>query len=82
MTDIRPDISTISGFIAWIVIFITYLRFRKAMQFHGMMDARPYTTRLQPYATWICLFIISILTITNGFDGKSNVHSPRSTANA
>ncbi len=65
------NISTISGYIAWIVVFVTYLRFRKAMQFNGMMSVLPYRTVLQPYATWICLFIISVLTLTNGFYGNS-----------
>lgn len=61
------NISTISGFIAWIVIFITYLRFRKAMIYNGMLSSLPFKTPLQPYATWFCLLIITVLTITNGF---------------
>ena len=61
------NISTISGFIAWIVIFITYLRFRKAMIFNNMFDQLPYKTSLQPYATYFVLLIISVLTLTNGF---------------
>ncbi|KAI1099052.1 proline-specific permease [Jackrogersella minutella] len=61
------NISTISGFIAWIVIMITYIRFRKAMEHHGMMDALPFRTPLQPYATYVVLFLISLLTLTNGF---------------
>ncbi|KAI8961477.1 proline-specific permease [Daldinia sp. FL1419] len=61
------NISTISGFIAWIVVMITYIRFRKAMEYHGMLDALPYRTPLQPYATYVVLFIIVLLTLTNGF---------------
>lgn len=61
------NISTISGFIAWIIIFITYLRFRKAMISNSMLDQLPYRTALQPYATWFMLFILVILTLTNGF---------------
>ncbi|KAI1395013.1 proline-specific permease [Hypoxylon fuscum] len=61
------NISTISGFIAWIVIMVTYLRFRRAMEFHGMLDALPFRTPLQPYATYVVLFVISLLTLTNGF---------------
>ncbi|KAK5625663.1 hypothetical protein RRF57_001379 [Xylaria bambusicola] len=61
------NISTISGFIAWIVVMITYLRFRKAMVYHNMLDALPFRTPLQPYATWFMLFLVSILTLTNGF---------------
>ncbi|KAI1807491.1 proline-specific permease [Daldinia bambusicola] len=61
------NISTISGFIAWIVVMITYIRFRKAMEHHGMLNVLPYRTPLQPYATYFVLFIIVILTLTNGF---------------
>lgn len=61
------NISTISGFIAWIVAMITYLRFRKAMEFNNLLDALPFKTPFQPYLTWIVLFIITILTLTNGF---------------
>jgi yeast amino acid transporter len=61
------NISTISGFIAWIVIMITYLRFRKAFVYNGLLHTLPYKTPFQPYATYFVLFIVSILTITNGF---------------
>ncbi|KAI0432443.1 amino-acid permease inda1 [Xylaria sp. FL1042] len=61
------NLSTISGFIAWIVVLITYLRFRKAMVFHNMLEALPFRTPLQPYATWFILFLVTILTLTNGF---------------
>lgn len=71
------NISTISGFIAWIVVMITYLRFRAAFKHHGLLHTLPYKTPLQPYATYIVLFIICLLTITNGFQiffpGKFNV---------
>lgn len=61
------NISTISGFIAWIVVMITFIRWRKAMKFHGMMDRRPFKTPLQPYTTYFCLVVLTILTLTNGF---------------
>ncbi|KAI0205963.1 amino acid permease [Astrocystis sublimbata] len=61
------NISTISGYIAWIVVMITYLRFRKAMKFNNMLDVLPFRTPLQPYATWFTLFFITLLTLTNGF---------------
>jgi len=61
------NLSTISGYIAWIVVMITYLRFRSALKAQNLLDTRPYTTRFQPYATWFVLFIVSLLTITNGF---------------
>ncbi|KAK1485144.1 amino acid permease [Colletotrichum tamarilloi] len=61
------NISTISGFIAWIVVMITYLRFRKAMIYHNMMHRLPFKTPLQPYFTWFILGLLIILTLTNGF---------------
>jgi len=61
------NISTISGFIAWIVILITYLRFRTAMRVESSLAALPFRTPLQPYATWAVLFLIILLTLTNGF---------------
>ncbi|KAK0632664.1 amino acid permease/ SLC12A domain-containing protein [Immersiella caudata] len=61
------NISTISGYIAWIIVMITYLRFRSALKVQGLLDTLPFKTRGQPYATWFVLFVVSILTITNGF---------------
>lgn len=61
------NISTISGLIAWIVCIITYLRFRKAMEFRNLLHTLPYRTALQPYATYFVLVILIILTLTNGF---------------
>ncbi|KAK1054144.1 hypothetical protein LTR33_014284 [Friedmanniomyces endolithicus] len=61
------NISTISGFIAWIVAMITYLRFRKAMQCKELLHTLPYRTPLQPYATYFALGLVTILTLTNGF---------------
>ncbi|KAL2753479.1 hypothetical protein ACRALDRAFT_1051960 [Sodiomyces alcalophilus JCM 7366] len=71
------NISTISGYIAWIVVAITYLRFHKAMDFHGLLHTLPYKTPLQPYATWFVLLLLVLLTLTNGFQlffpGQFNV---------
>lgn len=61
------NLSTISGYIAWIVVMITYLRFRKALEFRGLLHTLPFRTPFQPYATWVVLFVVSLLTITNGF---------------
>ncbi|KAF8861805.1 hypothetical protein BDZ45DRAFT_671624 [Acephala macrosclerotiorum] len=61
------NISTISGFIARIVVMITYLRFRAAFKYNNLLDTLPYKTPFQPYATYFTLFIISLLTLTNGF---------------
>ncbi|EPY51048.1 proline specific permease [Schizosaccharomyces cryophilus OY26] len=61
------NLSTISGFLAWICILITYLRFRKAMVKENLLNLMPFRTSLQPYATYITLFLVSLITITNGF---------------
>ncbi|KAI0892369.1 proline-specific permease [Annulohypoxylon nitens] len=61
------NISTISGFIAWIVILVTYLRFRKALEHNGLLKTLPFRTPLQPYASYATLFLVTLLTLTNGF---------------
>lgn len=61
------NISTISGYVAWIVVMITYLRFRKAMVFQGLLSTLPFKTPLQPYGTWVTLVVVTLLTLTNGF---------------
>lgn len=61
------NISTISGYIAWIVVLITYLRFRKAMEANNMLQALPFRTPLQPYASYVTLVFMVLLTLTNGF---------------
>ncbi|KAI9052380.1 hypothetical protein LZ554_003730 [Drepanopeziza brunnea f. sp. 'monogermtubi'] len=61
------NISTISGFIAWIIVMITYLRFRAAFVYNKLLHTLPYRTPFQPYFTYVVLFIIFLLTLTNGF---------------
>lgn len=61
------NISTISGYIAWIIVMITYLRFRKAIIANGLYDSLPFKAPLQPYATWFVLLIVTLVTLTNGF---------------
>ncbi|KAF4124433.1 hypothetical protein GMORB2_5099 [Geosmithia morbida] len=61
------NISTISGYIAWIVVLITYIRFRKAMAIQNLLGQMPLRTPLQPYMSYVVLFLVSLITITNGF---------------
>ncbi|KAK3208825.1 hypothetical protein GRF29_77g2153477 [Pseudopithomyces chartarum] len=49
------NISTISGFIAWIVVMITYLRFRSALVYHNLLHTLPFKTPFQPYFTYFVL---------------------------
>lgn len=59
------NLSTISGFIAWICVLIAMLRFRKAVAFNDI--TLPFRTPGQPYTTIVVLAFISLLTLTNGF---------------
>ncbi|KAF2187613.1 proline-specific permease-like protein [Zopfia rhizophila CBS 207.26] len=61
------NISTISGFIAWIVVMITYIRFRKALVYQGLLHTLPFKTPFQPYFAYFVLGLVIVLTLTNGF---------------
>ncbi|PYH44161.1 proline-specific permease [Aspergillus saccharolyticus JOP 1030-1] len=61
------NLTTVGGFISWILVSIAYLRFRKAMAFHGMLDSLPFKTALQPYGAYYVIFTVTLLTITNGY---------------
>lgn len=61
------NLCTISGYIAWIVVMITYLRFRSALNQQGLLHTLPFKTPFQPYATWFILGLVTLLTLTNGF---------------
>ncbi|ORY83057.1 amino acid permease/ SLC12A domain-containing protein [Protomyces lactucae-debilis] len=62
------NLSTISGFLAWMCLLVTYLRFRAARQAQGISDADlPYRSPFQPYLAWFGLITISIITLLNGF---------------
>ncbi|KAJ1548536.1 hypothetical protein HK405_002817 [Cladochytrium tenue] len=61
------NVTTISGFIAWLIVLGTYVRFRAALQHHGLLDTLPFRTPGQPYASYVALVFIGLLTITNGF---------------
>ncbi|KAM5342779.1 hypothetical protein ACJ41O_013745 [Fusarium nematophilum] len=62
------SIAIVSGLLSWIVVCVTYLRFRRAMEFNGLLQVLPHKTPLQPYATWATLVIITLLMLTNGFN--------------
>ncbi|KAF2150556.1 hypothetical protein K461DRAFT_178125 [Myriangium duriaei CBS 260.36] len=61
------DIITVSGIVNWVVVLFTYTRFRKATFFHGIRHRLPFKSLLQPYTTWFTMFVISLMTLTNGF---------------
>lgn len=59
------SLTNTSGYISWIACCVVYLRFRKARQAQEV--SVPYTSKIQPYAGWICLVIFTILLLCNGF---------------
>ena len=61
------NLTTISGFLGWIVLLLTYTRFRKALILQGRHETRPYRTALQPYTTYSALVTLTIITLSNGF---------------
>lgn len=61
------NISTVSGFISWIIISITYLRYRKAMAYHNMNDRVTYRPPFQMIGAYGCLVFFSIITLVNGY---------------
>ncbi|KAJ5671901.1 hypothetical protein N7507_001028 [Penicillium longicatenatum] len=61
------NITTVGGFLSWILVGVAYLRFRRALDFHGMLDSRPFKTPFQPWGTYYALVVVSLLAITNGY---------------
>lgn len=61
------NISTISGFIGWICVCVSYLRFRKAVLSNNLYEKLPFKTWGQPYMVCYSLFVIALITITNGY---------------
>lgn len=61
------NLTNTSCFISWICCTIVYLRFRKACIAQNVTDI-PYTSRLQPWGSWIALVAFTILILINGFD--------------
>ncbi|CAG7939072.1 unnamed protein product [Penicillium olsonii] len=61
------NITTIGGFISWVIVGVAYLRFRGALKFHGLLESRPFKTPFQPYGTYYAMGFISLLAITNGY---------------
>lgn len=61
------NLSTVSGFLAWLAVLSAYIRWRKALQYQGIDDTRPYKTVLQPYGSYVVFAFMLLLVITNGF---------------
>ncbi|OWB57037.1 hypothetical protein B5S28_g2960 [[Candida] boidinii] len=61
------NISTVSGFISWILVSVTYLRYRKAIDYHGMTDRVPYRPPLQVIGSWGSIIFFSLISLVNGY---------------
>lgn len=61
------NISTIAGFIGWFCSCIAYVRFRKAIRYNGLMERLPYKGALMPHAVYYSLFVVGLVTLTNGY---------------
>lgn len=59
------SITNTAGFTSWIICCVMYIRFRKAYLLKGVTV--PYHSKIQPYATWACLVVFTILLLSNGF---------------
>lgn len=61
------NIATISGFISWIFVGITYIRYRKVIDYHQLNDKIPFRPPFQMIGAYSCAIFFVILTITNGY---------------
>lgn len=61
------NISTVSGFIDWIIVSITYIRYRKAISYHRLDDRVTYRPPIQKFGAWACLCFFSVVALTNGY---------------
>lgn len=56
-----------NGFVSWICICAIYLRFRKATFAQNIVGDLPYRSVLQPYASYVCIFMFTLLMLLGGF---------------
>lgn len=61
------NISTVSGFLDWIFVSITYIRYRKAISYHKMDDRVTYRPPFQIFGAYACIFFFTLITLTNGY---------------
>lgn len=61
------NISTISGFISWIFVGVTYLLFRKVIDYNNLNERIPFRPPLQKVGAYTNIFAFCLLTLTNGY---------------
>ncbi|OAA59185.1 proline permease PrnB [Niveomyces insectorum RCEF 264] len=59
------NITNTGGYTSWICCCVIYMRFRKATTVQGVQV--PWRSRLQPWMSYVCLFLFSFLLLCNGF---------------
>lgn len=59
------SLTNTAGYTSWTVCAFTYIRFRKATEVQGVQV--PFRSRLQPYASYVCMVVFFILLLLNGF---------------
>ncbi|KAF9878518.1 proline-specific permease [Colletotrichum karsti] len=62
------------GFISWICMCGIYLRFRKATFAQGIVDQLPYRSVFQPYASYVCVVLFSLMLLLSGFTNFLDGH--------
>lgn len=61
------NIATISGFVSWIVVCITYVRFRNAIDALDLNDRVPFRFRFQKQFAYFAGSFFVLLSLTNGY---------------
>ncbi|THW70369.1 histidine permease [Aureobasidium pullulans] len=59
------SLTNTAGYLSWIMCCVLYLRFRKGTDAQGIKP--PFRSRLQPYASYVCMFAFTVLLLCNGF---------------
>ena len=63
------NLSAVSTLIMWTCMAITYLRFFKGLQYHGIdRDTLPYKAPFQPFLAYFAIVFCSVIAFFNGFD--------------
>lgn len=61
------NLATISGFISWVFVSITYLRYRKVLDCQNLNDRVPYRPKFQIFGCYMSILVFSLLSLTNGY---------------
>lgn len=61
------NIATISGFISWIIVSVTYLRYRKVMDVLNLNERVPFRKPFQKFCAYLSCGFFTVLSLTNGY---------------